>query len=153
MSYLGLPLQECLPDLAYAHQPGFASSFILEGNSQKLLRERKVRVFKWWCLNVLLAGHIQRQGVGLSVLARLFPAWHNQHMCTWRQGSALLCLGQHVFGSKVDTGVLWGSNEVTLLRTLFVSLHNVLYVRPPSHCFVFSHGSYNWSVSPLCTGC
>lgn len=118
MSYLGLPFWECLPDLAYAHQPGFASSFILEGNSQKLLWERKVCVFKWWCPNALLAGHIQREGAGLSVLARLLPAQHNQHMCTWRQGSALLCLGQHVFGSKVDTEVLWGSNEVTLLRTL-----------------------------------
>lgn len=55
-SYLGMPLQDCFPDLAYRHWPGFASSPILQGHSQKLLGERKVCVqVKMPALNALLS--------------------------------------------------------------------------------------------------
>lgn len=49
-SYLGIPLQECFPDLAYRHWPGSASSLVPQGHSQKLLGERKLCMFKWQCL-------------------------------------------------------------------------------------------------------
>lgn len=37
-------IQDCSPDLAYTYGPGFTSTLILQGNSQKLWQERKVCV-------------------------------------------------------------------------------------------------------------
>lgn len=42
-----------------------------------------------------------------------------------------------VWETRADTGVLWGSQEVTLQRTL--SLYNDIYMRLPNHGFVFSY--------------
>lgn len=60
-------------------------------------------------LNALLSKHIRRQGVGLSILARLLPVRHNQHMSTWRQGSALR---QHILGLG-NTGWYRGAMGLT----------------------------------------
>lgn len=118
VSCLGMTLQEfSWPDIHT--RPWFAAVLILCQFPEKLFVERKgLYVFgRRHALNVLLSGHICRQGGGLSVLARLLPTRNNQHVCIWWHSSASGNM-LWVWEKWSDTGVLWGFDEVTLLRTL-----------------------------------
>lgn len=147
VSCLRTCLHERFPDWAYTHWPRVTSGVILQGNFQKLLRERKV------C--VLRADACRKHPV-------IWPHWES--------GGWLIGLGQAVTPPDVnstctnnsqvllwvwekwtDARVLCGSQEVPLLRTL--SVYGVFYMSLASHGFVFGCGFSDWSVFFLCIGC
>lgn len=136
-SYLGMPLHDCFSDLAYRHWPGFVSSLILR-------RKEGLCVPSDDACSERSAIYLATLG-GKRLVYQSWPGCSPPDIIsTCAPKDRPLLLGNMFWVQKKGgadkryaMGLTWGHTAEDT-----VSLYNVLYMRPPSHGFVFSHGSH-----------